>query len=183
LQTQSLNRRQTAAIDKEADGYARRRPAAAGAPSHPVEVNSTAAFATQEDTSTEGFPQPLGHPGPTTDVADGSRHLSSRHYQRRPPRRPARVHRGVQHQPSTSERAVQCARQWETIDDDSDEAAHPDRKPRGTQVEVAVRIERGTQTDSLDRSYTPPGTPPKLRRWGPRRRTSARPSIEWRERL
>jgi len=69
LQTQSLNRRQTAATDKEADGYTRSRPAAAGAPGHTVEVNSTAAFAAEEDTATEGFPQPLGHPGPTTDIA------------------------------------------------------------------------------------------------------------------
>jgi len=34
-----------------------------------VEVDSAAAFAAKEDTTTEGPPQPVGHPGQTPDIA------------------------------------------------------------------------------------------------------------------
>jgi len=81
---------------------------------------------------------------------------------------------------------VQYSHQWETTDDDADDneaVRTSQQESRGTQVEAAARIEQGTQTGSPERSYTPPGTPPKLRRWGPRRYTTSKPSIEWRERL
>jgi len=35
----------------------------------------------------------------------------------------------------------------------------------------------------MEKSYTPPWTPPALRRWGPRRLTTIKPTLEWRERL
>jgi len=89
------------------------------------------------------------------------------------------VHRGNQKQPETTDRAVQCTQQWETTDDDNDDDAETIQP---TQVEDTT-VDQGTQTESPERSYTPPGTPPKLRRWGPRRRTTTRPSLEWRERL
>jgi len=183
FQTLSRDRRQAAATNEEAVRYAHGQSAAAGAQDYSVETDPATAVATEEDSTPEGLPQPVGHPSSTPQWKPPAL-LSP--LPGTPPRRPARVHRGIQIQPDTTDRAVQCAPQWETIDDDDDndtEAIRPTgQESRGTQVE-ATPVERGIQTDSPGRSYTPPGTPPKLRRWGPRRRTTTRPSLEWRERL
>jgi len=94
-----------------------------------------------------------------------------------PSRRPARV----QYRSNTSDQAVQSTSRWESSSDD--EAIPPNRKEtRGTQEEAPIDLD--IQKKSPERSYTPSGTPPKLRRWGPRRHTvTTRPSIEWLERL
>jgi len=81
-------------------------------------------------------------------------------------RRPARVHRGVQCRHSTSDQATQSSRQWESSSDDEADPSHS-KESRGTQVEAPIYVERQTQTGNSERSYTSPGTPPKLRLWGP----------------
>jgi len=95
-------------------------------------------------------------------------------------KRSARVHRGVQCCCDTRDRATQSSTQWEASSDDEDRTPLR-RESRSTRAE-ATRDQQ-TQTSSLERSYTPPGTPSALRRWGPRKVTATLPHIEWRERL
>jgi len=77
------------------------------------------------------------------------------------PRRPSRVHRAVQRQFSIYNPAMlgPVQHRWESS---SDEAV-PQRRTCGTQMEAPVQQERYTQTESPERSCTPPGTPPQLR--------------------
>jgi len=88
----------------------------------------------------------------------------------------------VQCRQDTNDQSTQSSRQWESSSDDEAEPSN-NKESRGTQVEVPLTVERQTQTRSPEWSYTPPGTPPKLRRWGPRRLTTIQPTIVWRERL
>jgi len=71
---------------------------------------------------------------------------------------------------------VQSERQWETSSDDE----VVQRTTQGTQVE---KEDLEDLAETPERSYTPPGTPPALRRWGPPRLTITQPPLEWRERL
>jgi len=97
-----------------------------------------------------------------------------------PSRRPARVHRGVQCHYATTERGTQSTGDWKSSADEQAELPTP-KESRSTQADAPTTEERQTQTGSPERSYTPPGIPPALRRWGPR--TTTQPTIEWRERL
>jgi len=95
---------------------------------------------------------------------------------REPPQRPARVHRGTLCRPSTCDQATQGGPSWETSSED--EAAQPNER-----VSAGTQVNEADLEDDQERSYTPPGTPPALRHWGPRRHTSTQPTLEWRERL
>jgi len=70
---------------------------------------------------------------------------------------------------------VQSEQQWETSSDDE----VVQRTTQGTQVE---KEDLEDLEEASERSYTPPGTPPTLRRWGPPRLTT-QPPLEWKERL
>jgi len=77
--------------------------------------------------------------------------------ERTPPRTPARVHRG---NPRTSTKATQS---------EHEEQSPPMTCSIGTQVEAPTKSDTSTQTSQCnERSYTPPGTPPRHSRWGSR---------------
>jgi len=93
---------------------------------------------------------------------------------RTPPRTPARVHRGTQSRPETTTRATQTVAKEQTA---------PTSRSRGTQAEAPRRRDSATQTTpEKERVGTPPRTSKEPRRWGPKQRTKAQPTITWRER-
>jgi len=69
FQTLSRDRRQAAATNEEAVRYAHGQSAAAGAQDYSVEADPATAVATEEDSTPEGLPQPVGHPSSTPHVA------------------------------------------------------------------------------------------------------------------
>ncbi|XP_024868629.1 uncharacterized protein LOC112452576, partial [Temnothorax curvispinosus] len=85
---------------------------------------------------------------------------------------PARVHRGVQHQPPRDAQEIQTDPEWEVT------------SSQGTQTDEPPALSsESTQTEEPEPSLTPPGTPSAWRRYSSFRRTKTQPSIIWRQEM